>query len=494
MASNKPQFIKPVNPVLIFSLIVFSLSVFLPAPASAEEQESIQTLKRLGKAFASIAEKTSPAVVSIKSVKTQRYYSVPDWPFGDPFNPFEDDLFDYFFRRRSPRRQPREREYRQTAQASGFIISSDGYILTNAHVVGDAEQVIVKTVKGQEYTAKIKGTDPESDVALLKIDVEGLEHLELADSDALQVGEWVLAMGNPFGLGHTVTAGIVSAKGRSNIGIANYEDFIQTDAAINPGNSGGPLVNLEGRVVGINTAIIGPGGNIGIGFAIPINMVKVIYPQLKEKGTVVRGYLGVRIQDLEPKMAEAFDLSEQTKGVLISQVLEDSAAEKAGIKPGDIIIELNGEPVEKASELQKRIAMKKPGTEVDITVLRGGNREKLNVTLGELTSSQKVAGQAGEEMLSKLGLTVENLTEEIAKRYGYEGETGVIITDVRPGSVASNYGLTPGILIKEVNRKAIENTQEFHQALQKAVDKGTLLLLIEKGGTSAYILVPLPSD
>jgi len=494
MQSCKPTLKKPVNRALIFSLIVFSLSVFLPVRVYAEEQESIQTLRQFGQTFATIAEKTSPSVVSVKSVKTKRYYSIPDWPFGEPFNPFEDDLFDFFFPRRSPRRQPRERKYRQTAQGSGFIISPDGYILTNNHVVGGADEVTVKTVEGREYSAQIVGTDSESDVALLKIDAEGLDYLELADSDAIQVGEWVLAIGNPFGLGHTVTAGIVSAKGRSNIGIANYEDFIQTDAAINPGNSGGPLVSLNGKVVGINTAIIGPGGNIGIGFAIPINMVKAIYSQLKEKGTVVRGYLGVSIKTLEPKMAEAFGLNEQTKGVLIDQVLEDSAAEKAGIKRGDIITELNGETVEKASELQQLVAMKNPGTEVTLTVLRDGKQKKLEAILGERSPTGADSKEAVDELLDKLGLSVDNLTEDIAKRFGYEGETGVVVTNVRQGSIASNYGITPGTLIKEVNRKTINNTKEFNEVLQSAVEKGTLLLYIERQGTSAYVILPLPSD
>jgi serine protease Do len=252
------------------------------------DTNSIDTLRRMGKAFADIAQKASPAVVGLKAERTiTRRYSARQWPFDDSFDPFSNDLFEYFFRRSpSPREQSPQREYQipQTAQGSGFIISADGYILTNNHMVGEAEKVEIELADGRRFTAEIKGTDPESDVAVIKIDAEDLPYLELADSDKLEVGEWVLAIGNPFGLSQTVTAGIVSAKSRSDVGLTTYEDFIQTDAAINFGNSGGPLLNLDGKVVGISTAILGTTGNIGIGFAIPVNMAKAIYPQLRKGG------------------------------------------------------------------------------------------------------------------------------------------------------------------------------------------------------------------
>ena len=476
--------------VLLVSLIVTAL----PLVGSAEEQESIQMLRKLGKAFAAVAEKASPAVVSVRVEKTTvQYYSVPDWPFAEPFNPFEDDLWDFFFRRDLHRRQPRQRKFHQQAQGSGFIISPDGYILTNNHVVNDADKVTVKLLDGRQFTAKIVGTDPESDIGLLKIDQENLPFLELADSDAIEVGQWVIAIGNPFGLGHTVTAGIISAKGRSNIGLARYEDFIQTDAAINFGNSGGPLINLDGRVVGINTAIVGPGGNIGIGFAIPINMAKAIYPQLKEGKKVVRGFLGVSIQDLTPDMAEAFGLDRNTKGVLVPHVQPDSAAEKAGIQAGDVIVEFEGHSVSKASELMNLVAMRPPGSKVKVVVVRNGKRKTFTVTLGTRPSEEKLAQRP--EVLEQLGLTVTNLSEDLARRYGYEDEdTGVIVTGVERGSMADRAGITPGTLITEVNRQKVNNTKEFNEAVKKAADRGTLLLLVKQGENVFYLMLTLPQD
>ncbi|MHC4753414.1 MAG: S1C family serine protease [Planctomycetota bacterium] len=352
--------------------ILFLLVLFItPVSVFAQDTDSIAALRQMGKAFASIAEKASPAVVSVKAERTvtRENPTYRDWPFGDPF---QDDFFDYFFRRRSPQRSPQQR-YRQprTAQGSGFIISSDGYILTNNHMVEGADKVVVELADGQKFTATAKDikTDPDTDVAVVKIDAKDLAYLELADSDTLEVGEWVLAIGNPLGLSHTVTAGIVSATSRSGFGLANLENFIQTDAAINFGNSGGPLINLDGKVVGINTAIAGSTGNIGIGFAIPINMAKHAYTQLIESGTVERGFLGVLPQDLDPEMAEAFGLK-NGKGVLIPEVTKDSAADKAGLKHNDIILEIDGESVESADGFRNRIAMFKPGTTIKLVVWR----------------------------------------------------------------------------------------------------------------------------
>ncbi len=313
-----------------FVLIVFSL--ISPLSALAEDSKSIDILRQLGKAFASIAEKDSPAVVSIKANQaiTQTYSG----PFGD--SPFDDEFFEQFFgrqfRRQQPQqqqRQPQQRKFIRPVQGSGFIVSKDGYILTNNHVVEDADKIMVTLMDGRELQAKLVGTDPSTEVAVIKIDANDLHALEMADSDTIEVGEWVIAIGNPFGLSHTVTVGIVSAKGRSGLGLSTYEDFIQTDAAINPGNSGGPLIDLDGKVVGINTAIVGANGNIGIGLAIPINMAKSVYDQLVQKGKVVRGFLGVTIQDITPDLAESFKLKD-TKGVIVPDVSPDSAAAKGG--------------------------------------------------------------------------------------------------------------------------------------------------------------------
>jgi len=478
----------------------FIVSFFVSSlPAFAEDANSINILRRMGKAFASIAEKASPAVVGLKAEKTiTREYPIQEWPFGDAF-PFDDNMFERFFYRRSPREEtPRERtpqrEYRipQIRQASGFIISPDGYILTNNHLVGEAEKVEVELADGREFAAKVIGADPESDVAVVKIDAKNLSYLELADSDALEVGEWVLAIGNPFGLSHTITAGIVSAKGRSDVGLATYEDFIQTDAAINPGNSGGPLLNLDGKVVGINTAIYGAMGNIGIGFAIPINMAKAVYPQLIESGTVERGFLGLMPDQLTASMAELLGL-EDNKGVIISEISEGSAAEKAGLKHNDVILEFNGKPVESDDEFRRRVAMLKPGTRVKIVVWRDGKRKTLTAKLEKRPPLEELIGaQTGR--LEELGFTVRNLTDELAERYGYQGKTGVIVSRVEPGSRAAREGIKTGMLIVEVNLKPVKDTNEFNEAIEKAREKGNVQLLVNDGRNRRYIELKLPKD
>ena len=481
--------------VISASLILLLFSASLPA--CAEDSGSIDTLRQMGKAFADIAGKASPAVVGIKATKTvmQDYPTMQEGPFGEPFDPFEDDLFDYFFRRRSPRQRSPERKYQQMAQGSGFVVSPDGYILTANHLVGEAEEVTVRLADDREFDAKIIGTDPDSDVAVVKIDAKDLPSLEFADSDTLEVGEWVLAIGNPFGLSRTITAGIVSAKGRSGFRLAAYENYIQTDAAINPGNSGGPLINIDGKVVGINTAIVTGHlafqGNVGIGFAIPINMAEAIYAQLVESGTVVRGFLGVGIQNLTPEFAAAFGLEEGTKGVLVPEVHEDSAADKAGLKHNDIIVEFNGQSVETAKELQNRVAMLKPDTKVKVVVLRDGKRETLTVELGKRPPMGEIVG-ARPGTLDELGFSVRDLTDDLAERYGYEGLIGVVVTRVEPGSQAAQAGITRGMLIKEVDRRQVRNTKEFNEAVEKAHKKGSVLLLIKQEHYTLYVLLQLP--
>jgi len=479
----------------VISLPLVLLILIALQPAFAQDTNSVETLRKIGKTFTEIAEKASPAVVGVKAEKTITYYpTIPDWPFGDPFDPFEDDFFDRFFRRRSPRESSPERKYQQLAQGSGFIISPDGYILTSNHLVGEADKVTVKLGENPDIEATVAGRDPDSDVAVIKIERKDLAYLELADSDALEVGEWVLAIGNPFGLSHTVTAGIVSAKGRSGFQLTTYEDFIQTDAAINPGNSGGPLLNLDGKVVGINTFIISrSGGNMGIGFAIPINMARTISKELIDTGKVVRGFLGVDIQDLEPELAASFGLKEDTKGVLVPNVRKGSAAEKAGLKHGDVIVEFDGQPVEKARELQKRVGLLKPGTEVKMVVLRDEKRKTLTVKLGERPSKEEIA-VAPPEALEQLGLAVKDLTDELAERFGYEGLTGVIVTRVEPGSQAAQRGITAGTLIMEVNRTQVKNTKEFNKAIDKAKEKGRVLLLIRYEDYVRFVVLKLSKE
>jgi serine protease Do len=468
--------------------LVAGLLLTLPASARAEDEQSIATLRRMGKAFASIAEKVSPAVVGIQAERTVRLGSGGDFQFNEPSSPFDQDMFRYFFGPRTPRR-PERPPSRQTARGSGFIITRDGYILTNNHLVGGAEEVKVSLDNGETYTAEIVGTDPDTDVAVVKIKANNLPYVELADSDTLEVGEWVIAIGSPFGLSQTVTAGIVSAKGRSRLGVATYEDFIQTDAAINFGNSGGPLLNLDGKAVGMNTAIIGPGGNVGIGLAIPSNMARDIYKQLKESGTVTRGFLGVLPGDVEPEMAEFFDLDE-AKGVVISQVTPDSAAEKAGLKQGDVVVEMENEPVENANDFRNRIAMYKPGSKVDLVVVRDGKRRRLTATLDKRPADLS-ASQQPSDMRDSLGITVQTLTDELAQRLGYEGLSGVVVTDVEPGSEAADEGIRRGALIREVDRKEIDNVAEFNEAIEKAKERGKALLLVRYDDVDQYVVVQL---
>jgi len=480
----------------IISALLILLLFIAPLPALAEDA-GIDALRQVGKAFATIAEKASPAVVGIKAEKTITYEqpTFRDWPFGEQFGPFDDDIFDRFFRWRSPRRRaPQQRKYQQTAQGSGFIVSDDGYILTNNHLVGDAEKVLVKVGEDPEVEAEVIGKDAESDVAVIRIDKKGLPHLEMADSDELEVGEWVVAIGNPFRLSQTVTAGIVSAKGRSGFSLAEFEDFIQTDAAINPGNSGGPLLNLDGKVVGINTFIISQtGGYMGIGFAIPINIAKFVYQRLVEKGEVERGYLGIVYQELTPESARPFGLDKDTKGVAVTQVLEDSAADKAGLKRYDVIVELDGEPVENGNQFLNRVAMLKPGTRVRIVVLRDGKRKTLTAKLGTRPPADQAPG-AEPKIQQQLGFTVKNLTDEYAQRLGFEGLSGVVVTSVEAGSQAAKKGITAGMLIMEVDREPVKNTKDFDEAIQKAKKEGSALLLVNDGSYTKFVVLKLVDE
>jgi len=390
-------------------------------------------------------------------------------------------LFKYFFGpRQSPRRSPRgrgESESRQVAQGSGFIISPDGYVLTNNHMVGGAETVTVQLKDGRKVTAEIVGTDPQTDVAVVKIDEEDLPYIKLADSSILEVGEWVIAIGSPFGLSQTVTAGIVSAKGRSRIGVADYEDFIQTDAAINFGNSGGPLLNLDGEAVGINTAIIGPGGNVGIGLAIPSNMASDIYEQLKESGEVIRGFLGVHMDEVKPGMGKYFGL-DADEGVVVVSVQDDSPADKAGIKQDDVIVEFEGEPVVGMNDFRNRVAMYRPDSKVKIVVMRDGKRKTFTAKLDKRPDAGFVAGGGSKEVQETLGMTLQNLTDELGSRLGYEDLSGVVVMEVKPGSLAAEAGIRTGTLIMEVNRKPIENVKEFNEAIEKSKSDGTALLRV----------------
>ncbi|HHO76232.1 MAG TPA: DegQ family serine endoprotease [Deltaproteobacteria bacterium] len=466
--------------VFVWALLVL-VCLGLPGLARAQDN-ALENLKETGKAFAAVARDASPAVVFIRVEK--EVGSSPAMRL-----PFDDDFFRRFFGQPMPGQPmpgqpqaPQKQKRMVQGQGSGFIITPDGYILTNNHVVGEADKILVKLLDGREFTAKIIGIDPPTDVAVIKIDAKDLPILPLGDSDKLDVGEWVLALGNPFGLSHTLTAGIVSALGRSSIGISDYEDFIQTDAAINPGNSGGPLINLEGQAVGINTAIFSrSGGYMGIGFAIPVNMARNIYSQLIEHGNVTRGYLGVTIQELNDELAKSFGLKD-TGGVLISQVMPDAPAEKAGLKQGDVVIRFNGEPVDSVAPFRNKVALTKPGTKVEITVLRDNKEKTFSVKIEKLTSEVNTA-MSEPESIEKLGIGVTTLTKDLAQQHGYEGETGVVVTSVSPDSAAARSGIRPGILIKEVNRKQIKNVKDFEKAVSENGDKPILFLVKDERGT-----------
>ncbi len=442
---------------------------------------SISQLERISASFAEIAESVKPSVVHIKTtrhVRSSDFLGLRD-PFYDPFRDFfGDDFFERFFG--TPGR--RQRDYTSVSIGSGVIVSEDGYILTNNHLVEDADEIVVKLSDGEEYDAEIVGTDRRTDIAVLKIEGGSFKAAKLGDSDEIEVGDWVVAIGNPFGLEQTVTAGIISAKGRANVGIADYEDFIQTDAAINPGNSGGPLVNLKGEVIGINTAIFTrTGGYQGIGFAIPINMARSVMSSLIKEGRVVRGWLGVTIQQLTPDIAESMGLSRTQKGVLVSDVMEDSPASRAGIERGDIIIEYDGHKISDIARLRNLVAQTQVGKKVEIVVLRDGKEKTIRVKVGE----QPASLFAGEAIQSELGIKVGDLTDDLRERLGYEDEEGVVVLSVLPGSIADRAGIRKGDLILEVNKHRVTNTKEFNDEVSQSKD--SILLLVRSGQMTRYV-------
>lgn len=448
--------------------------------------------------FVEIAKKQNPAVVNISTRVKQRSNlrapRSPRPPRGNPKNPRGrgplEDFYDRFFGERDRGRgQPRG------GMGSGFIIDANGLILTNNHVIEGAGEIKVHLQDGdngeKEYTAKLIGADPKTDIALIQLEREpgddkSLPFLSLGNSDDLEVGEWVVAIGNPFGLSHTVTVGVVSAKDRS-IGSGPYDEYIQTDASINPGNSGGPLMNIAGEVIGINTAIISgnTGGNVGIGFAIPINVAKEILNDLKLKGSVTRGWLGVMIQRITPDLAESFQLSE-SEGALVGDVLPNGPAEKAGIKRGDVIVKFNNRVVKTMEALPKIVAATPPGKTVPVEVIRDGKKKIIQVRIAVLEDKAvRVAA------LDPLGIQVQSLTPELAQGMDLEADSGVVVSDVTPGEPGGEAGLRRGDVITEINRKAVANEADYQKMVKKLKKGDTALMLVKRGGTTIYIAAKL---
>ena len=435
--------------------------------------------------FADLAEEQANSVVNISTTKhaPQPGEMPPEFGFppNSPFNDFFGDLF-----RNMPRRD-------QTSLGTGFVISADGYVVTNNHVVHEADEVVVKMSDGTEWEAKVVGTDSKLDLALVKIEAKGLKAVKLGDSEKLRVGDWVVAIGNPFGLQQTVTAGIVSAKGRV-IGSGPYDDFIQTDAAINPGNSGGPLFNLKGEVVGINTAIISrSGGSNGIGFAIPINLAKSVLDDLREKGHVTRARLGVHITDIDKETMQALGLKNR-EGALVPQVEAGSAADKAGIRAGDVITSIDGTPIKKSHDLPIRVARHAPGDKVKIGIIRDGKEKVIEVVV-EAMPNDEVAQRGGkqrEEGRVRIGVVVEELTRELAKELRARVNKGVVISQVQPGSPAAAAGIQRGDVIYRINGNEIEDVKSFGKVAESFKHGDVLRVMLDRQGDQVFTLIKLP--
>jgi serine protease Do len=476
--------------VLLFGFLLGGLSFYFLGEVNGRHREYAplalpnvpKQIIETSRAFSDIARSVSPAVVNISTTKVVKRDAPPfsDEPFFDFFNPFKDFKM--------------PRKWREQSLGSGVIVSPDGIIVTNNHVIEQADEIRVTLFDKRSFKAHIIGADPKTDVAVVKIDATGLPTARWGDSDKLQVGEFVLAIGNPFGLSHTVTMGIISAVGRANVGIADYEDFIQTDAAINPGNSGGPLVNVRGELIGINTAIFSKsGGYQGIGFAVPSNMARLVIDQLEQHGKVTRGWLGVTIQELTPDLAMKFGLG-SANGALVSDVAKASPADTAGIRRGDIILEFNGRDVSDVGNLRNMVAQSKVGAVVPVRILRGAKAYAVKVVIAELpkeaAEALPVNPQEDQGGGSLTGLSVMDLSKEISRQLGLsKDEKGVVIVRVEPGSSAEDAGLRKGDVIQEINKKKIERTEQYNKAVAGIRQGDTALLFIDRGGRKFYVTV-----
>jgi len=429
--------------------------------------------------FAPILKPALPAVVSITS---SRMVKVPQTPF------FNDPFFQQFFGRQFPRVPQQQRE---RGLGSGVIVSPDGYILTNNHVIDKATDIKVMLIDKREFSGKVVGADPQTDIAVVKIEATGLPTVTLGDSSKLQVGDYAFAIGNPFGVGETATMGIISATGRNGLDIEDYEDFIQTDAAINPGNSGGALLNARGEMIGVNTAILtgGSGGNQGIGFAIPINMAKHVMDEILKHGKVVRGYIGIGIQEVTPDLAKAFNVPPE-QGALVGNVEPNSPGAKAGLQRGDVITELDGQPITGPNDLRLRVGAMPPGTTVHLKVSHNGESRDVGLTLGEAPAGKGAGNATGAEENSPMrGVQVAELTSDIRQQLGLKSEVkGVVVTGVPDDSPAADAGLQRGDVIEQVNREPVNSVADYDRLVRQA-GKRSLVLLVNRGGTTTFIVV-----
>ena len=458
---------------LIILLALWTIGV-RPTPAPAYAASACPD------SFSELVKKASPSVVNINTVKVIRGRGQMPLPFG-PNDPFK-DFFDRFFRDQMPK------DYKQQSLGSGFIIDKEGYILTNNHVVEKSDEIKVRLADDREFPAKIVGRDPKTDLALIKLDTDqalDLTPLPLGDSDALEVGDWVIAIGNPFGLGHTVTAGIVSAKYR-HIGAGAYDSFIQTDASINPGNSGGPLLNRAGEAVGINSAIFSQsGGSIGIGFAIPVKMAKDLLPQLK-KGKVTRGWLGVVVQKITPELKEKMKLKDE-KGALVADVNSGGPADKAGIKRGDVIVNFDGKEIRDTGDLPYVVASTPVGKSANVDIIRKGQKKTIQVKIGELKEQKEAQETTPAESKPSLGMTVEEVSPELAKSYGLSESSGLVVTQVAEGSPAQEAGIRPGDMILEMDQEPMKDIATLEKKVEGYKKGDTALLLIKRRTATLYL-------
>jgi serine protease Do len=487
--------------LLVSSALLTALMTLSPAtratpdaaatPSASSSGNAVAQAVDLSTAFKTISREVAPSVVHITSIEHIE-------PTASRENQ-EDLLRQFFFRRGFPDfwgspfeftppetgAQPERR-----GEGSGVIVRKDGYIITNNHVVAGADELLVRLNDDRELKAEVVGTDPDSDIAVLKVDADKLVPARLGDSTAIEVGDWVVAVGDPFGLDHTVTAGIISAKGRGNMGLATFENFIQTDAAINPGNSGGPLVDMQGEVIGINTAITTrTGGSLGIGFAIPSNMVHVVLDGILQHGKVERGWLGIVIQPLTPDLAESFGYKGH-EGALIGEVINGGPAEKAGLEAGDIVVKFDGKPVDSSNDLLLAVASDPPNKKISLEAFRNGETRRFDVKLGQRPSPEQMrTGTYRPEPTPSLGMIVEDLTPELAARLNLEDQTGVVVAQVQPGSPAAEAGLQPGDVIEEVGHTPVSSVQEYEKAMSDLAKSASIRLRVSTDNASRFVIL-----